>query len=103
MDYFDRNEILQSEKFKAQCRIALCDWVQYCVTTGTSIIEDQELKSLTETFLRVFLGNISETFVDKIAHLAISEPSVLNSTNVTDLEVKTAVDHLMATSLQYLL
>ena len=100
--YIDRNAILASDAFIAQVRIAVCDWVEYWAVAGTGSITDPDLREQTDAFIKVFLFN-PELFVKKIAHLAIAEPAVKDAVEVTDANIKTAVDNLLANALSYLL
>ena len=52
MNYTDRNDIYSDDKFVGQVRMALCDWVEYWAVTGTSSIDDPELRNLTDSFIR---------------------------------------------------
>lgn len=100
--YIDRNAILKSDEFIAQVRVALCDWVEYWAVTGTASITDETLREQTDAFINVFLFE-PEKYVQKLAYLAISEPAVKDAIEVTDINVKTAVDQLMSRALPYLL
>ncbi len=102
MTYTDRYEILNSDEFIAQCAISLSDWVRYWAVNGTAEIEDERLRELTDTFITVYLEN-SKAYVNKIAVLAIAEPSVKDAVEVLDVNVKTAVDSILAHAISYLI
>ena len=101
MNYSERNEILRSEEFVGRCRVALCDWAAYWAVNGTGSIEDEELRHKTDQFLVFFLEN-PEAYVRKVAHLAISEPAVKDAVEITDANVKTAVDRILSSAIGYL-
>ena len=102
MNYTDRNDIYSDDKFVGQVRMALCDWVEYWAVTGTSSIDDPELRNLTDSFIRCAVSNI-ETYVSRLAVLVISEPAVKEAVEVTDANVNIAVTNLLARALPYLL
>lgn len=102
MTYIERNSILNNENFIGQCQIALCDWVNYWAVNGTESIEDENLKNLTNTFIKSYIKN-PYAFARKIATLAISESIIQEAEEITDLKVKEAVDHLLATTLNFIL
>lgn len=102
MTYIERKQLLNSPDYIAQCTIALCDWVGYWAINGTDSIEDENLRNMTDNFISSYLQN-SDEYVYKIAILAITEPSIKESANVTDQEVTAAVTHLMSTGLSYIL
>ena len=102
MTYIERNALLNSENFIGQCQIALCDWLNYWAVNGTSAIEDSDLRELTDGFIKLCISN-PYAYARKISILAISESYIKDAVEVTDINVKTAVDHLLATSLFYLL
>ena len=102
MTYTDRYEIMNSDEFIAQCAIALSDWVRYWAVNGTAEIEDETLREQTDTFISVYLEN-PKAYVNKIAVLAIAEPSVKDAVEVLDVNVKTAVDSILAHAISYLI
>ena len=102
MTYIERNSTLNNENFIAQCQIALCDWVNYWAVNGTESIEDENLRNLTDMFIKFYIKS-PYSYAKKVAILAISESVIEESQEITDLEVKQAVDHLLATALSYIL
>ncbi len=100
--YIDRNTILASDNYTSMVRIAVCDWVNYWAINGTAEIEDETLRELTDGFIRVFLID-PDQYVQKMAYLAISEPAVKDAVEVTDANVTTAVNHILANALAYIL
>ena len=100
--YIDRNELLLSDNYKAMVRIAICDWLNYWAVNGTSTISDETLRANTDGFIRNFLYN-PDMFVQKLAYLAISEPSVKDAVEVSDQNVSTAINNLLTYSLGYIL
>ena len=100
--YIDRNTILASDNYTSMVRIAVCDWVNYWAINGTGTIEDETLREQTDGFIRVFLID-PDLFVQKIAYLAISEPSVKDAVEVTDANVATAVTNILSHALSYIL
>lgn len=102
MTYNERNLILRNEDYIGKIRIALCDWVEYWAVLGTAGIEDPDLKELTDSFIKFHLSN-PEVYVNKLAVLAISEPTVKDAVEVTDANVATAVTNLLAHALPYLI
>lgn len=102
MTYNERNLVLQSEDFIGKVRIAMCDWVEYWAVNGTASIEDPELKEKTDNFITLALSN-PDAYVRKLATLAIAEPAVKEAVEVTDLNVKTAVDSVLSHALDYLM
>lgn len=102
MTYNKRDEILKDNEYLGKVRIALCDWLQYWATSGVDSIEDEQVRENTDLFIKLALSNI-ESYVMKLAILAISESAIKNAEEVTDINVNTAVTHLLATALPYLL
>lgn len=102
MTYNERDNILKSTEYVGKVRIALMDWVNYWAVNGTESITDPDLREMTDQFIKSCLEN-SEAYVNKVAVLAISENSVKDAVEVTDANVSTAVTHLMATALGYIL
>jgi hypothetical protein len=102
MTYNERNLVLQSEDFIGKVRIAMCDWVEYWAVNGTASIEDPELKEKTDTFITLALSN-PDAYVRKLATLVIAETAVKEAVEVTDLNVKTAVDDALSHALDYLM
>lgn len=102
MTYNERDEILKNNEYLGKVRIALCDWLQYWATFGVDSIEDQQVRQNTDLFIKLALSN-TESYVIKLAILAISESAIKDAEEVTDANVSTAVTHLLATALPYLL
>ena len=102
MTYNERDEILKDSEYLGKVRIALCDWLQYWATSGVDSIEDEQVKENTDLFIKLALSN-TESYVIKLAILAISESAIKDAIEVTDTNVLTAVNHLLATALPYLL
>ena len=102
MTYNDRNEILQNSEYVGKIRIAICDWVNYWATNGTSSIDNPELKELTDTFIKFYLSN-PEAYTLKLAILAISESVIKDAVEVTDNNIEAAVTHLMSSAISYLI
>lgn len=102
MTYNERDEILKDNEYVGKVRIALCDWLQYWATNGVNSIEDQQVKENTDLFIKLALSS-TEAYVSKLAILAISESAIKEAIEVTDANVNTAVTHLLATALPYLI
>ena len=102
MTFNERNTILKSEDYIGKVRIAFCDWLQYWATTGTDSIEDEQVKSNTSLLITLALSN-PEVYVTKLANIVISEQAVKEAVEITDANVSTAVTHVLATALPYLL
>ena len=100
--YSNRNDILKSSEFLAQISIAVCDWVNYWAINGTSAIENETQREQTDAFITVFLVK-PDLFIQKIAHLAISEAPVKNAIVVTDQNVMDAVNTILSNAIAYLL
>lgn len=100
--YSDRNDILMSQEFIGQVRIAICDWVNYWAINGTAVIENETLREQTDSFITAYLIK-PELFVQKVAYLAISEAVVKDAVTVTDQNVTTAVNTVLANALSYLM
>lgn len=102
MTYNERNEILKNSEYIGKVRIAFCDWLEYWSVNGTESIQDENLRSKTDLLITLALSNL-EVYVNKLAVLAIAEPSVKDAVEVTDANVTTAITNLLANALQYLL
>ena len=103
MYYTERNEILSSAEFKGQCRVALCDWVEYWAINGTAEIADEKLRDQTDLFIKVFVQN-ADYFTQKAMVLVISDEAVKNAEGpVTDGLVMVAVDRIMANAIGYMI
>lgn len=102
MTYSERNTILLSSNFIAQCRIALCDWVEYWTINGVESIEDEVLRGNTEIFLRSCLINI-DSYLSRIAILIISSDILENAEEVTDDVIKRALDNVLSNALSFLI
>ena len=102
MTYNERNLILRDEEFIGKCRIALADWVEYWAVNGTSSIDDPVLREQTDKFIQLCLDN-PNAYVNKVAHLVISEPSVKDAVEVTDANVSQAVTVIMSHALSYIM
>jgi hypothetical protein len=98
----ERNTILKSEDYIGKVRIALCDWLNYWATMGTDSIEDEEVRTNTNTFITFSLSN-PEAYINKLATLVISEQAIKDAIEITDTNVSTAVAHVLASALSYLL
>ena len=102
MTFNERNVILKNEDYVGKVRIAFCDWLNYWVTTGVDSIEDEQIRNNTSLLITLALSN-PEVYINKLAVLAISEQAVKEAVEITDINVSTAVTHLLATALPYLL
>lgn len=102
MTYNERDEILKNNEYVGKVRIALCDWLQYWATSGVDSIEDEQVRENTDLFIKLALSS-TETYVMKLAILAISESAIKDAEEVTDANVNIAVTHLLATALPYLI
>lgn len=102
MNYKDRNNILVSDTFQAQCKIALTDWMNYWATNGTASIEDETLREQTDNFLKFAIHNL-DNYAKALSVLVIGEESIKADGEVTDTEVTNAVTHVLSTALEYLL
>lgn len=102
MTYNERNEILQNSEYVGRVRIAFCDWLQYWATNGLNNIEDENQKELTGLLIKLSLQN-PDIYVNKLANLAISEPSVKDAIEITDENISIAVTHILATALSFLM
>lgn len=98
----ERNTILKSEDYIGKVRIALCDWLNYWATMGTESIEDEQVRNNTNLFITLALSN-PEAYITKLVTLTISESSVKDAVEITDTNVSTAVAHVLASALSYLL
>ena len=98
----ERNTLLCSPAFIAQCRIALCDWAKYWATAGTDSIPDETVRCHTENFIREIIDNLDEC-TQKVVVLAIADDNIINAEEPTDQNVKSAIDSIMASALPYLL
>lgn len=102
MTFNERNLILKSEDYIGKVRIALCDWLNYWATMGTESIEDEQVRNNTNLFITLALSN-PEAYITKLATLTISESSVKDAIEITDTNISTAVAHVLASALFYLL
>lgn len=102
MTYNERNEILMNFDYVGKVRIAFCDWLQYWATIGVDSIEDEQTRNNTDLLIKLALQNL-EAYVNKLAILAISEQVIKEAVEITDSDVSTAVTHLLASALSYLL
>ena len=102
MNFIERANLLNTEDFYNKCKIALCDWVNYWVNTGLDSIENEELKQNTRIFCQFTLGNLDH-YVNKITALVISQENITNLQEVTDNDIKIAVNSIMANGINFLL
>ena len=102
MTYNERDNILKDPEFIGKVRIAFCDWMEYWAVSGTSSITDPTQREQTDLLITMALSN-QDAYVNKLAVLAISEPSVKDAAEVTDTNVNTAVVNLLANALPYLI
>ena len=102
MTFNERNNILKSEEYIGRVRIAFYDWLQYWATVGTENIQDEQIRENTNIFIKMALSN-PEAYVNKLAVLSISETAVKEAIEITDVNVQSAIDHLLATALEFLL
>lgn len=102
MTYIERNTVYQSEEFVAQVRMALADWINYWATNGTDSIEDPDLREKTDMYIKFCASNM-ENYTRSLATLVIGEQNVAEAEEITDAVVKTAVTHVLATALEYLI
>ena len=102
MTYTDRNDLLKSDRFVGQVRIAFSDWLQYWAVNGTGSIEDPDLKQKTDMLIKMALNN-PNAYVNKLATLAISEQSVKTASEVTDEDVQAAITDLLSNAIDYLM
>ena len=102
MTYIERNTVYQSEEFVAQVRMALADWINYWATNGTGSIEDQNLREKTDMYIKFCTSNI-DNYTRSLATLVIGEPNIVEAEEITDAVVNTAVTHVLATALDYLI
>jgi len=98
----ERDNILKNSEYVGKVRIAFCDWLEYWSVNGTESIQDENLRSKTDLLITLALSNL-ETYVNKLAVLAIAEPSVKDAVEVTDANVTIAITNLLANALRYLL
>ena len=98
----ERDTLLKSPSFYSKIRITLCDWMNYWVMAGTDSIQDETVKMNTEAFIRMIIENVDECTA-KVVAFAISNEYIVNAENeVTDLDIKNAVDMITAHCLPYL-
>lgn len=102
MNYNERNEIFLTEDFIGRVRIALCDWLNYWAINGTTSIENETLRELTNTFVTTAIFNL-EAMVKRISVLVIAEPSVKNAVEITDTDIQTAITNILSHALNFLL
>lgn len=102
MNYNERNDVFMSDSFRAQCKVALTDWLNYWATNGTASIEDETLREQTDNFLKFAIHNL-DNYASALSVLVIGEESIKADSEVTDAEVSAAVTHVLSTALGYLL
>ena len=102
MNYTERNEILLSNEFVGKVRIAYADWLGYWASAGTASIEDPDLREKTDALIMMSLDR-REVYVAKLATLVIAEDAVKTAVEVTDANVKIAVDNVLAHAIGYLI
>lgn len=102
MGYNNRYDLLKSDTFKAQCEIALADWLNYWATNGTGSIEDPDLREKTDMYIKFCVINL-DTYTQSLATLVIGEPNIISAEEITDGEIRTAVTHVLSTALDYLI
>ncbi len=98
----ERNIILNSPSFHARIRVAFCDWIGYWAINGTDSIEDETLRSQTESVIQSAVEDI-DRYTGKIAVLAISDASVVAASELTDEVIRSAVTSIMSNALEYLM
>ena len=102
MTYEERNNVLNSSAFKAQCRIALCDWLEYWSVNGTDSIEDSELRMNTDLFIKNAISNVG-AYSERIAVIVIGSQILEDAEEITDDVVMRAVNNVLSNALTYLL
>ena len=102
MNFIERANLLNTEEFYNRCKIGLCDWVNYWVNTGLDSIEDETLKENTRNFCLFTLGNLDH-YANKIAALVISQENIIGLQEITDNDIKTAINSIMAKGIDFLL
>ena len=102
MNYTERNEILLSNEFVGKVRIAYADWLGYWASAGTASIEDPDLREKTDALIMMSLDR-RDLYVAKLATLVITEDAVKTAVEVTDANVKIAVDNVLAHAIGYLI
>ena len=102
MTYEERFEVMNSELFRTQCRIALCDWLEYWCVTGTDSIEDTTLRMNTDLFIKKAISSV-DTYADRISVIVIGSQIMEDAEEITDDVVKRAVDNVLTHALAYLL
>ena len=107
MTYFERNYILLNHEYLGQCRVALCDWVEYWAINGTSDIEDEELRGKTDLFIRKFLED-PEVYVKKVSILIIGDDAIkgveiTQDSHIEDALINSALVRVMTHAIDYLI
>ena len=102
MNYEERSQVWVSEKFRAQCRMALMDWLNYWATTGTGSITDEDLREKTDQFISFAIHN-PDHYAEALSVLVIGESAVTVKEDPEDEDVRAAVTHVLSTALAYLL
>ena len=102
MNYTERNEILQSNEFVGKVCIAYADWLGYWASAGTASIEDPDLREKTDALIMMSLDR-RDVYVAKLATLVIADDAVKSATTVSDTDIKTAVDNVLAHAIHYIL
>lgn len=102
MSYNSRDELLCSAEFIGMVRIAYADWLGYWASAGTASIEDPELREQTDALIKMSLES-REAYVKKLATLVIADDAIKSTTTVSDTDIKTAVDNVLAHAIHYIL
>ena len=102
MNFLERANLLNTDDFYNRCKIALCDWMNYWVNAGFDSIEDETLQEQTKTFCLFALSNLDH-YVNKITALVISQNNIVNLQEITDNDIKTALDGIMSRGISSLL
>ena len=94
MNFLERANLLNTSDFYNRCKIAICDWINYWVNTGTDSIEDEVLRERTYNFCRFALSDLNR-YTDKITALVISQDNIKELQEVTDNDIMIAVNGIM--------
>ena len=102
MDYIERNSALNKLEFVGRIRIALCDWLGYWTSVGTSSITDPDLKAKMDEFILAAIRN-TDVYLPRLSKLIIADPAVKDAVEITDANVQTALTNVLSRALDYIL
>lgn len=102
MTYTEREQVYNSSNVLPRVKVALCDWMNYWAVNGTDSIEDGTLKAKTEEFIRLGVEDPWK-YAERISVIMMGSPTIKEASEITDLMIKTELDTVMSTAMDYIM